>query len=45
MSTLRLLQRLTEPKAAPAAEASEIQHSRIVIIRRKAEDMETCAAA
>ncbi len=33
-------QRLAEPKAAPAAEASEIQHSRIVIIRRKAEDME-----
>jgi len=35
-----VLQRLAEPKAAPAAEASEIQHSRIVIIRRKAEDME-----
>ena len=29
-----------EPMAAPAPEASEIQHSRIVIIRRKAEDME-----
>jgi hypothetical protein len=35
-----VLQRLAEPKATPAAEASDIQHSRIVIIRRKAEDME-----
>ena len=34
------LQPLAESRAAPAAEASEILHSRIVIIRRKAEDME-----
>jgi hypothetical protein len=35
-----VLQRLAEPKVAPTAGTSEIQHSRIVIIRRKAEDME-----
>ena len=33
-------QRVAEPKVAPTAAAPEIQHSRIVIIRRKAEDME-----